>query len=68
LVRPGAVVVADNVVRDGGVADAASKDPAVLGVRRYLEAVAAEARLEATVVQTVGVKGYDGFSLALVTG
>jgi len=67
LVRFGAVVVADNVVRDGGVADASSKDPAVVGVRRYLEAVAAEPRLEATVVQTVGVKGYDGFSLALVT-
>lgn len=68
LVRPGSVIVADNVVRHGEVADASSDDPTVAGVQRFLEAVAAEPRLEATVVQTVGVKGYDGFSLALVTG
>jgi predicted O-methyltransferase YrrM len=68
LVRPGSVIVADNVVRDGDVADPASEDPAVVGVRRYLEAVAAEPRLSATVVQTVGVKGYDGFCFALVNG
>lgn len=67
LVRAGSVIVADNVVRDGGVADPSSDDPAVVGVRAYLEAVAAEPRLTATVVQTVGVKGYDGFCLALVT-
>lgn len=68
LVRTGSLIVADNVVRDGGVADATSHDAAVVGVRRYLEGVAAEPRLTATVVQTVGVKGYDGFSLALFTG
>jgi predicted O-methyltransferase YrrM len=67
MVRPGSVIVADNVVRDGDVADLTTEDPAVVGVRRYLEAVAAEPRLAATVVQTVGVKGYDGFCLALVT-
>jgi predicted O-methyltransferase YrrM len=67
MVRPGSVIVADNVVRDGDVADATCEDPAVVGVRAYLEAVAAEPRLAATVVQTVGVKGYDGFCLALVT-
>ncbi len=66
LVRPGSVIVADNVVRGGQVADAACEDPAVIGVQRYLEAVAAEPRLTATVIQTVGSKGYDGFSLALV--
>jgi hypothetical protein len=50
------------------VADPASEDPSVVGVRRFLELVAAEPRLSATVVQTVGEKGHDGFALALVTG
>jgi predicted O-methyltransferase YrrM len=60
--------VADNVVRDGAVADAASGDPSVVGVRAFFDAVAAEPRLRATAIQTVGVKGYDGFALALVAG
>lgn len=68
LVHPGSLIVADNVVRDGEVADPASEDTAVVGVRRYLEAVAAEPRLTATVIQTVGIKGYDGLCLALVGG
>lgn len=66
LSRPGTMIIADNVVRDGGVIDAASKLPGVQGVRRFMEAMAAEPRVSATVVQTVGRKGYDGFALAVV--
>jgi predicted O-methyltransferase YrrM len=68
LSRPGAVIIADNIVRQGAVADPSSTDPNVQAVRRFNELVAAEPRLSATVVQTVGSKGYDGFMLALVTG
>jgi predicted O-methyltransferase YrrM len=68
LSRPGSLIVADNIVRGGAVTDARSDDPSVIGVRRFLELVAAEPRLSATAVQTVGAKGYDGFVLALVTG
>ncbi len=66
LSKPGSVIVADNVIRDGAVIDADSNDPSVQGVRRFLEKVAADPRLEATALQTVGTKGYDGFALALV--
>jgi predicted O-methyltransferase YrrM len=66
LSRPGTVIVADNVVRQGRVIDAKSSDPNIEGVRRFAEMVAAEPRLSATVLQTVGVKGYDGFVLAVV--
>jgi predicted O-methyltransferase YrrM len=59
--------VVDNVVRDGAVADAASRDPNVQGVRRLHELIAAEPRVSATTIQTVGSKGYDGFTLALVS-
>jgi predicted O-methyltransferase YrrM len=65
--RPGSVIVADNVVRDGAVADASSADAAVQGMRRLMTSIAAEPRVSATVVQTVGAKGYDGFALAVVT-
>jgi predicted O-methyltransferase YrrM len=65
--RPGSVIVVDNVVRGGRVIDAASDNGAVQGVRRLVETVAAEPRVSATVVQTVGSKGYDGYLLALVT-
>jgi predicted O-methyltransferase YrrM len=68
LSRPGTLIVADNIVRGGAVADAGSDDPSVAGIRRFLELVAAEPRLTATAVQTVGVKGYDGLVLALVAG
>ncbi len=68
LARPGSVIVADNVVRNGAVADAASDDAAVQGMRRFYAALAAEPRVSATAIQTVGVKGYDGFALILVTG
>jgi predicted O-methyltransferase YrrM len=66
LTRPGGLIVADNVVRGGAVADGLSRDPNVQGVRSYLEKVAADPRLEGTVMQTVGVKGYDGLSIARV--
>jgi len=66
LSRKGTVIIADNVVRDGGVIDAASKDASIQGVRRLNEMIAAEKRVSATAIQTVGSKGYDGFAVALV--
>lgn len=66
LSRPGGVIVVDNVVRRGAVADADSRDGAVLGVRRLVERLEHEPRVSATVLQTVGEKGYDGFLLARV--
>jgi predicted O-methyltransferase YrrM len=66
LSRPGTVMVADNVVREGRVVEPECDDPRVQGVRRFTELLAAEPRLSATVLQTVGVKGYDGFALAVV--
>jgi predicted O-methyltransferase YrrM len=66
LSRPGTVIVVDNVVRDGEVADAASADPSVQGVRRMNALIAAEPRVSATALQTVGSKGYDGFAFVLV--
>ncbi|WP_199042013.1 O-methyltransferase [Glycomyces salinus] len=66
LTRPGSLIVADNVVRGGAVADALSSDSNVQGVRAYLESVAAHPNLEGTVMQTVGVKGYDGLSIVRV--
>ncbi len=68
LSRPGSMIVADNVVRNGAVADPASPDADVQGVRRFIERLAAEPRVSATVIQTVGRKGYDGFALAVVLG
>jgi predicted O-methyltransferase YrrM len=67
LSRPGTLIVADNVVRDGAVLDPSSADPDIKGIRRFLELLAAEPRVSATAIQTVGSKGYDGFALALVT-
>jgi predicted O-methyltransferase YrrM len=66
LSRPGTVIVADNVVREGKVIEPDCDDPNVQGVRRFTEFLAAEPRLSATVLQTVGTKGYDGFALAVV--
>ena len=66
LARVGTVIVIDNVVRDGKVADAKSADPDIRGTRRMTTLMAREPRLSATVVQNVGVKGYDGFALAVV--
>ena len=64
--RSGTVIISDNVVRDGAVIDPASTDPHIQGVRRFFETIAADPRLEATALQTVGSKGHDGFSLAVV--
>ena len=64
--RPGSLIVCDNVVRFGGLADPESDDPSIPAQRRLHEILAAEPRVEATTIQTVGGKGYDGFSLALV--
>lgn len=66
LSRPGTAIVVDNVVREGGVLDAASDDPRIQGTRALFEAIAAEPRLSATAVQTVGAKKWDGFVLAVV--
>lgn len=66
LSHPGTLIIADNVVREGAVADADSHDPRVQGVRRLLELAAAEPRVSTGVVQTVGAKGYDGFSVSVL--
>ncbi|HUE16413.1 MAG TPA: O-methyltransferase [Planctomycetaceae bacterium] len=68
LSRRGSLLVFDNVVRDGAVIDPANDNPSVQGIRRFNEILAAEPRVSATAIQTVGSKGYDGFALALVTG
>ncbi|MFI1917620.1 O-methyltransferase [Nocardia sp. NPDC020380] len=68
LTRPGSVIIVDNVVRNGGIAQADSSDAAVRASRDVIELLAAEPRLEATVLQTVGSKGWDGFAYALVLG
>jgi len=67
LTRRGSLIITDNVVRDGAVIDADSADTSVQGVRRFNAALAAEPRVSATVIQTVGSKGYDGFAIAIVT-
>lgn len=66
LVRPGSAIIGDNVVRSGDVADRAARDPSVDGVRRFIDMLAEDPRLDATAIQTVGSKGWDGFALALV--
>jgi predicted O-methyltransferase YrrM len=67
LSRPGTAIVVDNVMREGEVVDAASRDPDVVSVRRMFELLAREPRLSATAIQTVGAKGWDGFALAIVS-
>jgi predicted O-methyltransferase YrrM len=64
--RPGSVIIVDNVVRSGLVLDSASTDPSVVGTRELGALIAEEPRVSATMVQTVGSKGYDGFAFALV--
>ena len=66
LSRPGTLIVVDNVVRSGAVIDADSSDPSVQGVRRFVELLGAESGASGTAIQTVGVKGYDGFAFVLV--
>lgn len=65
--RPGSLIIVDNVVREGAVIDGKSDDASVRGVRKLNEMIAAERRVTATVLQTVGIKGYDGFAVILVT-
>ncbi|MBN3870936.1 O-methyltransferase [Nostoc sp. JL33] len=67
LSRSGSLIIADNVVRNGAVVDSSSSDPSVQGVRRFNELLASEPRVNATAIQTVGSKGYDGFAIAIVT-
>ena len=67
LAHPGTLIIVDNVVRDGAVVDSASVDEDIRGIRRLMALLAHEPRVEATAIQTVGSKGYDGFLLARVT-
>jgi predicted O-methyltransferase YrrM len=66
LSRTGTLIIADNVVRRGAVVEADNPDPNVQGVRHFLEVLAKEPRVAATAIQTVGVKGHDGFVIAVV--
>jgi predicted O-methyltransferase YrrM len=68
LLRPGGLLIADNVVRAGAVIDPGPADASTEGIRRFAARLAAEPRVEATAIQTVGAKGHDGFVLALVSG
>jgi predicted O-methyltransferase YrrM len=65
--RPGTIVIGDNVVRNGAVIEPDSTDPSIQGTRSFIEKLASDPRLEATAIQMVGSKGYDGFALALVS-
>ena len=72
LSRPGTLIVVDNVVRDGRIIDPDAYDPAlgdenIKGIRRFFELLAAERGVDATAIQMVGSKGYDGFALAIVS-
>ena len=67
LSRPGALIIVDNVVRDGAIVDASSTDPTIQGTRRMFEMMSLDSRLSSTALQTVGSKGYDGFAMAMVT-
>jgi predicted O-methyltransferase YrrM len=68
LSRPGSLILIDNVVRRGAVADPTTGDPSALGIRRLNQRLSVESRVSATAIQTVGSKGHDGFALALVGG
>jgi predicted O-methyltransferase YrrM len=67
LTRVGSVIIGDNVVRNGAVADPTSGDPLVQGIQRFSELLAAQPNVSATAIQTVGSRGYDGFAMAVVT-
>jgi predicted O-methyltransferase YrrM len=66
LSRPGTIIIGDNVIRDGEILDPKSTNPSVSGTRTFLEHLGSHPRLEATALQTVGSKGYDGFAIAIV--
>ena len=67
LTKPGSLIIIDNVVRDGKVSDIETKDENVRGIQQALKALAENRHLVTTAIQTVGSKGYDGFSITLVT-
>jgi predicted O-methyltransferase YrrM len=66
LSRPGTVIIGDNVIREGNIIDAGNTDPSVTGTRTFLEKLGSHPHLDATAIQTVGSKGYDGFAIAIV--
>ncbi|HYX33263.1 MAG TPA: O-methyltransferase [Oligoflexus sp.] len=66
LSKKGSIIIGDNVVRNGEVANAESHDPNVNGVRSFIEMMSRDPRIDATAIQTVGCKGYDGFTIAIV--
>ena len=68
LSRPGTIIIGDNVIRDGAILDKDSNDPSTAGTRTFLEHLGKHPRIDATALQTVGSKGYDGFAIALVKG
>ena len=67
LSRVGRLIIADNVVRKGAIIDRQSTDANINGMRRFFEQLRNERRISATAIQTVGIKGYDGFAIGLVT-
>jgi len=66
LSKPGTVIYGDNVIRDGELCNAANEDDKVKGVRKFIEALGESENIESTALQTVGIKGYDGFTLSIV--
>ena len=66
LSRPGSLIIVDNVVRDGEIVNENSDDSRVLGVQAMIDKMSSDDRLTATMLQTVGIKGYDGFTIAIV--
>ncbi|MES9672963.1 O-methyltransferase [Bacillus pseudomycoides] len=66
LSRKGTVIIGDNIVRKGEIVNASSKDVNVQGVRHFFDILASESNLSSTAIQTVGSKGYDGFSISVV--
>ena len=66
LSRPGSLILVDNVIRNGAVIDASSLDPSIIGVRRFNAMLSTDTRVTATTIQTVGAKGYDGMTFAIV--
>ncbi|WP_438758861.1 O-methyltransferase [Enterococcus sp. AZ126] len=66
LSTPGTIIIGDNVVRDGAILDSSSSDGRVLGVRSFVDDLATSKTLTSTAIETVGVKGYDGFTISIV--
>lgn len=67
LARQGALIIVDNVVREGAILDTSGEDTSVQGMRRFFELAATDPRVSATAIQTVGAKGHDGLAILLVT-